>query len=240
MKKVGIMTWIRYQNYGTALQASALSNTIKKLGYGPFSIDYCPRAINDNSHYSLIEIYNKGIEFIKCIFNGQYTSERKSRLYKRYLSDNLNITEPCNTKVELADLNDQFDAFVCGSDQIWAPLVFDENYFLSYVRNPDKMIAYAPSIGLTKIDSPIVREKMKQLIGRFKHLSIREQQGAELIRRLCDKNAKVVLDPTLLLSPKEWKAFEQQAVYETSLLPNKYIICYFLGDYNGPVNSDQY
>ena len=86
-------------------------------------------------------------------------------------------------------------------------------------------------IGLTKIDNPIVRDKMKKLIGRFKHLSIREQQGAELIRRLCDKNAKVVLDPTLLLSPKEWKTFEQQAVYETSLLPNKYIICYFLGDY---------
>lgn len=231
MKKVGIMTWIQYQNYGTALQAGALSKIIKMMGYETFNINYYPRAINDSSHYSLRGIYNKGIGIIKRTFNGQYTSEGKSQLYKRYLSANLNITEPCNTKVELADLNDRFDAFICGSDQIWSPLGFDENYFLSYVRNSNKMIAYAPSIGLTKIDNPIVRDKMKKLIGRFKHLSIREQQGAELIRRLCDKNAKVVLDPTLLLSPKEWNAFEQQAVYETSLLPNKYIICYFLGDY---------
>ena len=231
MKKVGIMTWIKYQNYGTALQAGALSNIIKMMGYEPFNINYCPRAINDSSHYSLKGIYNKGIETIKRTLNGQYTSEIKSQLYKKYIAENLNVTEPCNTKVELADLNDHFDAFVCGSDQIWTPLAFDENYFLSYVRNPDKIIAYAPSIGLTKIENPIVREKMKHLIGKFKHLSIREQQGAELIRRLCDKNAKVVLDPTLLLSSKEWNVFEQQATYKTSLLPDKYIICYFLGDY---------
>lgn len=231
MKKVGIMTWIQYQNYGTALQAGALSNIIKMMGYEPFNINYCPRAINDSSHYGLKGIYNKGIETIKRTLNGQYTSKIKSQLYKKYIAENLNVTEPCNTKVELADLNDHFDAFVCGSDQIWTPLAFDENYFLSYVRNPDKIIAYAPSIGLTKIENPIVREKMKHLIGKFKHLSIREQQGAELIRRLCDKNAKVVLDPTLLLSPKEWNVFEQQATYKTSLLPDKYIICYFLGDY---------
>lgn len=231
MKKVGIMTWIQYQNYGTALQAGALSNIIKMMGYKPFNINYCPRAINDSSHSSLKGIYDKGIETIKRTLNGQYTSEIKSKLYKKYITENLNVTEPCNTKVELADLNDHFDAFVCGSDQIWTPLGFDENYFLSYVRNPDKIIAYAPSIGLTKIENPVVREKMKHLIGRFKHLSIREQQGAELIRRLCDKNAKVVLDPTLLLSPKEWNVFEQQATYKTSLLPDKYIICYFLGDY---------
>lgn len=231
MKKVGIMTWIQYQNYGTALQAGALSNIIKMMGYKPFNINYCPRAINDSSHSSLKGIYDKGIETIKRTFNGQYTSEIKSKLYRKYITENLNVTEPCNTKVELADLNDYFDAFVCGSDQIWTPLGFDENYFLSYVRNPDKIIAYAPSIGLTKIENPVVRKKMKHLIGRFKHLSIREQQGAELIRRLCDKNAKVVLDPTLLLSPKEWNVFEQQATYKTSLLPDKYIICYFLGDY---------
>lgn len=52
MKKVGIMTWIQYQNYGTALQAGALSNIIKMIGYEPFNINYCPRAINDSSHFS--------------------------------------------------------------------------------------------------------------------------------------------------------------------------------------------
>lgn len=38
MKKIGIMTWIRYQNYGTALQATALSNVIQKLGGMKFTI----------------------------------------------------------------------------------------------------------------------------------------------------------------------------------------------------------
>ena len=52
MKKVGIMTWIRYQNYGTALQAGALSNIIKMMGYKSLDINYCPRAINDSSHFN--------------------------------------------------------------------------------------------------------------------------------------------------------------------------------------------
>lgn len=67
MKKVGIMTWIQYQNYGTALQAGALSNIIKIMGYEPFNINYCPRAINDSSHYSLRGIYNDKVKYISQI-----------------------------------------------------------------------------------------------------------------------------------------------------------------------------
>jgi len=33
MKKVAIMTWSHYQNYGTSLQVTASTYTIQKLGY---------------------------------------------------------------------------------------------------------------------------------------------------------------------------------------------------------------
>lgn len=33
MKKVALMTWFHYFNYGTSLQVTASVHTIKKLGY---------------------------------------------------------------------------------------------------------------------------------------------------------------------------------------------------------------
>lgn len=59
MKKVGIMTWFRYQNYGTALQATALANVIRNMGYEPVEIDYKPRGINDVSQIGISTILKK-------------------------------------------------------------------------------------------------------------------------------------------------------------------------------------
>ena len=45
MKKIGIISYNIYgnfTNYGSALQSWALSQTIKRLGYDPVLIDYCP------------------------------------------------------------------------------------------------------------------------------------------------------------------------------------------------------
>lgn len=40
MYKVGNMTWFWQHNYGTALQAVAMSEMIKKIGYSPTVIQY--------------------------------------------------------------------------------------------------------------------------------------------------------------------------------------------------------
>lgn len=36
MSEVGIMTWFQYNNYGTALQVTAMSEILKKMGCSPF------------------------------------------------------------------------------------------------------------------------------------------------------------------------------------------------------------
>jgi hypothetical protein len=125
-------------------------------------------------------------------------------------------------------LNEEYDAFVCGSDQIWAPTFFNEKYFLSFVENPNKRIAYAPSIGLTKIDDPYVKMRMAEHLKGFVSLSVREEQGAEIIKRISGKKAQVVLDPTLLLTSEEWDKLASPSL--GMIDRNKpYILCYFLG-----------
>lgn len=231
MRKIGIMTWLFYQNYGTILQAVALSHLIKTLGYDPYEINYKTRSLNNKFRWNSATIKKKGMEVINRYIDGEYKSNRKSLLYKAFISHNMKFTFSCNTEPELQELIYKLDAFVCGSDQIWSPACFDEKYFLSYVNNPNKIISYAPSLGLTHIDDLNIAVKMKELISRFHYLSVREQQGADLIKQLCNKEADLVLDPTLLLSPKQWNEFAEQADYDQNKLPGRYIICYFLGEY---------
>lgn len=70
---------------------------------------------------------------------------------------------------------------------------------------------------------------MAQDISRFEHLSVRERQGADLIKELTGKDAKVVLDPTLLLNSGEWDSYAD--IQGAENFPDEhYILCYFLGE----------
>lgn len=223
---IAMMTWHTYQNYGSVLQASSLYHNIQKLGYEPKLLNYLPKgAVKSNPKLDLIKrVINK----IKGRTNALYSSEEQIALYNEYLLERTSRTVICNTYSELHDLTEEFCAFVCGSDQIWSPLCYDSKYFLDFVENTEKMVAYAPSIGSLKIDDPIIRERMAQYISRFKHLTVREQQGANLIRELTGQDAKVVLDPTLLMGATEWDEFVR--IDGVEKIDGKYILCYFLGD----------
>lgn len=225
-KKIAIMTWYTYKNYGTALQASALSNTIQKTGYEVAFVNYLPKGTVVSK--PKVDLAKRAWKKVVNYRNRSYSSANRDKLFEDYLSERISCTPKCASYPELYDLNEIYDAFVCGSDQIWSPLCYDSKYFLDFVDNTNKMVAYAPSIGSTEIDDPIIRERMAGNILRFKHLAVREQQGADLIKDLTGQNAKVVLDPTLLMNASEWDAFAN--VEATKKIEGEYILCYFLGD----------
>ena len=224
--KVALMTWFTYKNYGSALQAGALYNTVCKMGYQPEFIDYAPKGvIQDTSRLDLIGRLFKKLKSHKI---RNYSSKGLDALYDEYYGEKFVISQPCNSYAELYDLNDKYLAFICGSDQIWAPICYDSKYFLDFVKNVDKMIAYAPSIGCSKIDNPTVKTNMSRLISRFKNLSVREQKGAELISELTGQTAKVVLDPTLLMNSNEWDEYISEE--KVQRISGEYIVGYFLGE----------
>lgn len=228
MKKVAIMTWFNYHNFGTALQVTALSKTIENLGYEARVIQYTPHAKVKTltNNYKNFKIYiNKFNNKLKSRKSREIVDREKKEKFEKYINDNLNLTKVCNVDSQLFRLNTEYDAFVCGSDQIWAPTCFNPKYFLNFVQDTKKMIAYAPSIGLTEVKDEYTKERMKECIERFKHLSVREEQGKRLIKEICNKESKVVLDPTLLLSNKEWNNIAVEPKES-----EKYILCYFLGN----------
>ena len=222
----GIMTWFHYRNYGTALQVCALFRTLESMGESPQVIRYIPSGRLTALPKPLsAAVRRKAVTVWKEHGYGHLKTEGREARFRDFLESNLRFTESRNLLHELEALNERFDCFVCGSDQIWSPACFDPHYFLDFVADPEKMIAYGPSLGLKRIDDPEIRERVTSLCRRFSHLSVRERPGAQLISRLTGKPVETVLDPTLLLTAEDWRAYENPDV----LTKERYLLVYLLG-----------
>ena len=150
---------------------------------------------------------------------------RHSR-FSEFKKHNFKMTNECITASDLFLLNEKFDAFVCGSDQIWSPFCFDSHFYLDFVDDDSKKIAYAPSIGTNKINNLYIEGQIGYLLKKFEYISIRENSGAEVVKKLTDRIVPVVLDPTMLITQNDWSQLENKI----NNLPEKYIFCYFLGN----------
>ena len=235
--KTAIMTWFRYYNYGTSLQVSALSEFLRKQGHSVDVIDYDfqNRTGHDRS-VDRIHSY-KLADYVKLKFQNwrakksepyrePYETESREKLFRGFLGDRITLSRRVELLSELEQLNGEYDAFVCGSDQIWAPSLFDPHFFLDFVYDTGKMIAYAPSIGLPTIQNSYIKNAMGKLIKRFPHLSIREEQGADLIEEVVGRRPEVVVDPTLLLGKAEWTIYAGLDCHKSD---EKYLVAYMLG-----------
>lgn len=224
--RVGIVTWYSYENYGTVLQAVALNKAVQQLGYDAMDISYDP-ALGRLSHEAgdgslVVRIKNKA-KYLYGLCPLQ--NETKSQLFSTFIKDNLSLTEPVESKADLRQFNHCFDAFVCGSDQVWSPRCFDSTYYLDFVTDENRMVAYAPSFGCDSIDQYASVDSIETLLNRFNHVAVRETTGADIVEKYTGHRPTVVLDPTLLLTAETWNQF---AVPVEEGGP--YCVVYFLGD----------
>ena len=229
MKKadIAIMTWYTYRNFGTALQATALYSVIEEMGYSPRLINYQPKG---NTEPAGISRYARKafVKIRNCSKRYREFTSQRSVIFSKFLDQRIKTTAPCCSIPELQDLNETYDAFVCGSDQIWSSLCYDDKYFLSFVRSKEKMVAYAPSMASVEISDPVLREEILANISRFRYLSVRERQTAQFIRNQTGQEVDVVLDPTMLLSTNQWESLVDTA--DVPKIEGDYILCYFLGN----------
>ena len=128
------MTWYTYRNYGTALQASALYHTIRELGYDPDMIRYLPRGYREELKMTDFRFWLDKIKNKLSVWNNRpYHSQERDMLFRDYLLDHITETQYCASLPELKELNEIYDAFVCGSDQIWSLQGFEDPYFQKFL-----------------------------------------------------------------------------------------------------------
>lgn len=230
---VAIMAWYAYRNYGTALQAAAMSYVVAKLGYRPYFVTYDPKQAQSTLLAAKRTLAQRAFGKARWLLSPHpLVAVERNAAFDRFIDVNLEFTEALAPD-RLAELSDRFDAFVCGSDQIWSPRCLDTRYYLDFVREPQKKIAYAPSFGCERIEDEDKAKIIAALLRDFGEIAVREESGAEIIEELTGERPQVVLDPTLLLDASAWFNFARS--YPVG--ENPYCLFYFLGNYRGNVKA---
>lgn len=239
MKKVGIMTIIGYLGYGNRLQNYATQEVIKYLGYDVQTIVYL-RKIEANKQQINRILKRKVVNFINMtneerknairlkLFGKSY-KKLENKLYeasKLFTQNNIVETNFSFSDDNIPkDLGKVFDFFVTGSDQVWNPeFAGTPAYFLTFAPS-HKRIAYAASFGVKELPKEHI-EAYKKYISDIPHLSVREQAGADIIKKLTGRDAIVLIDPTLMLSKERWLTISKPAFHKPS---RRYLLTYFLG-----------
>lgn len=205
--KVDIITFHFVNNFGGALQAYALQKTISDNFEAECDvIDYKNWFISFTDTVRLFPITTN----LKEILAGLKTMGLRFgriRRFREFISDNCKLTRKYRNYSALKISPPIADKYVCGSDQIWNPMItmgVSKGYFLRFVSDKNNRIAYAPSFGTDKI-RPVFIHAMKKYLDEMGYLSVREKSGQNLIGQLTDKKSEQLIDPTFLLEKQEWE-----------------------------------
>jgi len=134
-------------------------------------------------------------------------------------------------KVRYEKINEQsfdrdYDAFIAGSDQVWNPeFHFNSEFEFLTFADPSKRFSYAASFGVSGI-SDKHKKDYAQMLSSMRLISVREDEGREIVKQLTGKDAMVHIDPTMLLGEDHYAAMERMP---KANVPEKYVLAYFLG-----------
>lgn len=238
--KVGIITLFHDNyNYGAALQAFALQKAIESIGNEAEIIDYDrtaePIDATDEStiqkikrKFSTIHTFGDIYDLTRIVGSKQQYwdgVEARKEGFARFYSKYMKVSKYYNLGT-ISSANQQYDAFVCGSDQVWRPSSFDPNFFLAFADQKKKKISYAASLGVKKL-STSASQKIVPLINDLDALSVREKEACDLLREHGLKTS-ITLDPTLLWDKSFWNSIAVDA----KLTKKKYILSYLIGENN--------
>lgn len=226
MKSIGIITIHKINNYGSVLQAYALQKICEDLGYKVEIIDYdFPNDFHRSNKYATSsDTQSNEPKWIKALFAKALV--RQHRGIRSFVDNYQHLSAKKYHQVEdFASNPPAYDIYITGSDQLWSPRHCngDPAFMLYFAPDNALKISYAASIGANAIPEEL-KKVYVELLSRYKHISVRENSGVEVIRNLIGKEAKVVLDPTLLLDRGEWN----KIATSRRIVRKKYILCYFL------------
>lgn len=231
-KTVGIASLHTAVNYGVFLQAYALQEKIRSFGYDTQIINYDKRAEGDSKlskKQKLIRFYSHVRNFSIIVERKNFRkipeSKRREREFKRFSNERFTFSPYCNNVDDVKKiLSARYDAYVCGSDQIWNPTHTKMNpfYFLAFADN-DKKIAYSPSVSCITIPEMYKKEFFEK-VSDFHFISSREKTGSNLIEEGTGRKCPTVIDPTLLYEKRDYEKLS----LNQRLIKEPYVLCYYL------------
>lgn len=213
--KISVITLHRVRNYGSSLQTLATQMFLEGLDCEVEIIDYYPERY---SSFGLMKrLKNKSNRLEKnpvLLFMAKVAIApsyyKKHLVFDKFLKKYILLTEQTyKSEKELVSNLPKADAYCTGSDQVWNSHWnegVDRPFYLSFLPDDVFRFSYASSIGGEKLSDA---EKMEvvPLLKKYKHISVREDSGVQVLSNCGIGNVQQVLDPTLLFDAETWSPY---------------------------------
>ena len=242
-RKIGIVAVTYKDNFGSVLQTYATQYTLEKLGYNAriFEIKGVYRGIMIKKL-----LYYAGRIFdpveVKYLFANLKSRSRKRvsvsadqfaadmkvrhRMYSDFNKHWNKMLPAVNGWNGLKKQAEDMDTVVVGSDQLWRPSnIVGCYYTLEFVPDEVKKISFSTSFGVPELPKRLHRHA-KRFLSRIDHISVREDSGAVIVKQECGREAKVVCDPTMMLTAEDWMHIQSVKPFAEG----NYILMYLMGD----------
>ena len=210
--KISVITLHRIVNYGSVLQAYATQFIIEKLGYEVEIIDYQTRRMTMKGMIADVKYKNNMLRksllirtIARIILIPSYI--KRFSVFKKFLSENLKLSKhlyTCEDDFYKYPINT--DLYLTGSDQVWNPEPsngIDRPFYISF-DDTRKRISFSASFGISQLKEN--KKQIQELLSKYEYISVREKSGLDILYDLGLKG-EWLLDPTLLLTEKEWEPF---------------------------------
>ncbi len=204
MTKIGIYTIHADHNFGAMLQAYATEHFLNSNGFDAEIVNYFPLQVERSNKFVPSRFSIKG--YIRSFYAKISSDMREKDSRFTMFHNSMKLSRRYYSLDEIYNQKTDYDIHLIGSDQVWNVEngIPDRAYFyLDFLINSEKKISYAPSIASDHIPDAI-QPRMKSLLSKFNHLSVREDVGVQLVENLIDRKVKHVADPTFLLDKQEW------------------------------------
>lgn len=232
MTKIATITFHGAHNFGSVLQTYALQEFVNGL-YRSCNKSCEYYVINfrtefQKNFYSIYKPWKNPRNVLKnfVAFNYSKKLKQKQTKFEDFLNEYINLTDEVKNSEEIKKICEKFDFYISGSDQIWNVRAadFEDEYYLNFVKS-GKKISYAVSMGPLDIEwNKYGKQKYRNLINSYDNISVREIGTAQKVKFLTGSEPEINVDPTFLLTKKEWQNIESDANYNNG----KYILLYCL------------
>ena len=219
-------------NYGNKLQNYASLFLLEKMG---MDIVTLITPIQYKNRFLRIKI------FLNMVTGLKLKGEINQAHYKRginFMNFNKRYLKPCSDLIRGTLDIKKYKYFFLGSDQVWNATFYNEQNkqaFMLTFAEPEQKICFAPSFGIEKLPREWENWFREQL-ATFPALSVREESGARIIKKLTERDATVLIDPTMMLDNEEWNIIAKKPKKIDTSHP--YILTYFLGEKSKRVIED--
>lgn len=226
--KIGLITFHRSPSYGACLQTFATVRFLQDRNYGIEVIDY-----NKGSEYKKIYSIcfkegNRALGYATSFIKNVFFGKRRALLNA---FGNLNDLYP-RSSVQYSNRealsSAVYDVLIVGSDQVWNKKItngVDEVYLLQF-GSADKRISVSSSMGSCELNDSD-KEIFRKALSTFSSISVREEFSRRQLMPLTDKDIKLLMDPTFLLTKEEWtSSLVSRSKYAG--IKDKYILTFFI------------